>query len=205
MTKTIPGVFLIESSYRENEQGALRERFALEEILTSTGRRLEHYYIRTAKELKKLVTEFHNSNFRYLHLACHGGSQGIALTYDNVPFAELAAILAPAMNDRRHFLSACSSTRRALARPLFVNSTCNSIVGPRGDIRFHDAILAWALFYSLMSKVNRDAMKRTAIMQNLQEVCDVLKISFNVLVNESGRAALHVIRPGAGGAPFRTT
>ena len=62
-----------------------------------------HAYIRTEKELRALVTEFEESNYRYLHLSCHGNGKNICLTYDDVPFATLATILAPALNDKRLF------------------------------------------------------------------------------------------------------
>ena len=84
MKNTIPGIFLIESTYREDEQHDLRERYALEEILRLAGGRLQHHYIRTRKELKHFTTEFRESRFRYLHLACHGDRHGIGLTYDNI-------------------------------------------------------------------------------------------------------------------------
>ena len=68
----------------------MKERHALKEILWSAGRQVLSYYIRTAKELSELVSEFHDSNFRYLHLACHGNPNVIQLAYDSVPLEELA-------------------------------------------------------------------------------------------------------------------
>jgi hypothetical protein len=197
MKNTIPGIFLIESTYREDEQHDLRERYALEEILRLAGGRLQHHYIRTRKELKHFTTEFRESRFRYLHLACHGDRHGIGLTYDNIPFSQLAEILSPAMDGRRLFISACDSTRSALARPLFRKSTCYSVIGPRGDIRFHDATIAWAVFYSLMAKVNRNAMKQAVIRTKLQAVCDLFDLSFHAFFNNNGSTVLEVFR-GAG-------
>jgi len=194
-TDTVPGIFLIESSDREDEQNGLRERHALEEILGMGGRAFKHEYIRTEKELRALITEFEESNYRYLHLACHGDGKGICLTYDDVHFAKLATILAPALNDKRLFLSACDSTRTALAKPIFASSTCYSIVGPRGNITFHDAALAWAVFYSLMSRVNRKVMKQRVIKDQLQSVCKVLHVSFNAFFNVNGLPQLEVFRP----------
>jgi hypothetical protein len=197
MKDTVPGIFLIESSERDDEQKGLRERHALEEILGMDGRRFQHYYIRTKKELRELVNEFHDSRYRYLHLACHGDSkgEGISLTYDNVAFADLAAILAPVLNDRRLFISACDSTRTALAKPIFKSSTCYSVIGPRGDITFRDAALAWAVFYSLMSRVNRKAMKQQVIRDQLHSVCDLLKVHFNAFFNAEGIPHLEVFPP----------
>jgi len=195
MKDTVPGIFLIESSRRDQELLPLRERFALEEVLSSSGRRLQCHYIRTFKELVELVKEFDESRFRYLHISSHGNRERIALTYDTVALPDLASLLAPVMGHRRLFLSACKSTRHALATPLFRTSSCYSVIGPRGNVRFHDAVLAWALFYSLMSKANRKVMKREMIERRLQSVCDVLDVSFNGFFNNDGKAELKVFRP----------
>jgi len=197
MKDTVPGIFLIESSARDDEQKGLRERHALEEILGMDGRPFRHYYIRTEKELKELVSEFRASDYRYLHLACHGDSEGtgISLTYDDVAFSALAGILSPALNDRRLFISACDSTRSALAKPIFGSSTCYSVIGPRGNITFHDAALAWAVFYSLMSRVNRKVMEQQVIRDQLHSVCSLLKVSFNAFFNVHGLPQLEVFRP----------
>jgi hypothetical protein len=199
MKTTVPGIFLIESGSRKDEQHGLRERIALEEILGLEGRPFQHYYIRTEKELRELITEYSESNYRYLHLACHGDSEGkgISLTYDDVSFPELATILAPALNEKRLFVSACDSTRTALAKPIFRSSTCYSVIGPRGDINFHDAALAWAVFYSLMSRVNRKVMKQQEIKDQLHSVCKLLKVSFNGFFNVRGLPHLEVFRPNS--------
>jgi hypothetical protein len=147
---------------------------------------VQSYYIRTAKELSELILEFRDSNFRYLHLACHGNAKGIQFTYDYIPLEQLASIVAPALHDRRLFLSACQSTRGPLARELFRHSSCYSVIGPKDDPRFHDATLAWALFYSLMSKANREVMKQAEIKLQLQSVCDLLDIRFNAFFNNKG-------------------
>jgi hypothetical protein len=194
MKDTIPGIYLIESSYRDDEQNELRERYVIEEILRLAGGRLQHHYIRTRKEFKYFIAEFQESRFHYLHLACHGDLNGVGLTYDSIPFSDLADILSPAMDHRRLFVSACDCTRSALARPLFRKSTCYSVVGSRSDIRFHDAAISWAVFYSLMAKTNRKAMKQAAIRTTLQAVCDLFDVSFNAFFNINGTAQLVVFR-----------
>jgi len=95
----------------------------------------------------------------------------IQLTYDSVPLEELVSIVAPALDGRRLFLSACQTTRGPFARGLFRSSSCYSVIGPKDDPPFHDATLAWALFYSLMAKANREAMKQTEINLQLHALC----------------------------------
>jgi hypothetical protein len=194
---TVPGIFLIESTSRTDEQNNLRERYALEEILGLTGRPMKHYYIRTRTELEKFVQEFGASKYRYLHLASHGCPTGIELTYDFVLFKDLAAVLAPVMDGRRLFISACDGSKNALARPLFRNSTCYSVIGPRGAPPFHKTAIAWAAFYTLMSMENRKVMTKKVIRKKLRIVSSVFGISFNAYfrVGRSSHPEVFVPRP----------
>lgn len=68
------------------------------------------------------------------------------------------------------------------------------MIGPWGDIRFHNATIAWAVFYSLMAKVNRNAMKQSVIRTQLQAVCDLFDLSFHAFFNNNGSAELEVFR-----------
>jgi hypothetical protein len=194
MKETVPGIFLIESTARADEKNGLKERYALEEILSMAGRPMQHHHIRTLKELTEFVKEFYVSQYRYLHLASHGCSKGIELTYDFVPFDKLASILAPVMDRRRLFISACESTRSALAIPLFRDSTCYSVIGPRGKPSFHESAVAWGAFYTLMSKENRRVMKREKIESNLRGVCKLFGCSFNAFFRVGKSAHLKVFR-----------
>jgi hypothetical protein len=191
---TVPGIFVVESTSRDNERDGMRERYALEEILNLTGRPVQHHHIRTRKELEEFVREFGDSKYRYLHLASHGCKEGIELTYDFVPFGELAQILIPVMDEKRLFISACDSSRNALARPLFRGSTCYSVIGPRGEPTFHQSAIAWAAFYTLMSMEDRKIMKRDVIRKKLQDVCNVFGVAFNAFFRVGKNSDQEVFR-----------
>lgn len=193
MKTLVPGTFIIESNQFEDEEDKRQEGQVLKEMLTLTGRPVLYFYIRTQKEFEAVLERFSNSRFRYLHLACHGSKDGIFLTLDHLSFASLAKLLAPAMNDRRLFISACDSTRRVLAEPLFINSTCFSVIGPRGNITFSDAAIAWASFYSVMSKASPRVMKRPEIKRQLSRVCKLFGVRFNAFFRSSKSAKFEVL------------
>jgi hypothetical protein len=191
--KSIPGAFIIESNQFEDEDDERIEGRVLKEMLVLSGRPVKYRYIRTKQEFKAVLGQFRESRFRYLHLACHGTNGGFALTMDTIRFADCAKLLIPVINKRRLFISACDGSRRALADPLFAGSTCYSVIGPRGDISFPDAAIAWASFYSAMSKVNDDVMKRADIEKQLGRICKVFGVRFNAFFPGNGRSEIVVL------------
>jgi hypothetical protein len=78
--ETTPGVFIIESTTLVDEEEGRQEGDALRAILQLAKRNVIYRYVRTEKELRKFLDQFHRSRFRYLHLACHGNDEEIGLT-----------------------------------------------------------------------------------------------------------------------------
>jgi hypothetical protein len=188
--RSIPGAFIIESNQFEDEDDERLEGRVLREMLSLSGRPVRYRYIRTKLEFEAILVQFRESRFRYLHLACHGTGEGFALTLDTIGFAECAELLIPVMNKRRLFISACDGSRRALADPIFEHTTCYSVIGPRGTISFPDAAITWASFYSAMSKMNDDAMKRADIEMQLGRICRTFDVRFNAFFPGDGRSEL---------------
>jgi hypothetical protein len=193
--KTFRGVFIIESTDQDDEEHDRKEGKALKAILELARRPVLYRYIRTAKELEKMLQQFKGTTFRYLHLACHGNRSAIALTYDELNLRPLADVLAPFMNKRRLFISACQAAQRPLAEPLLNSSKCNSVVGPADDIDFRDAAIAWASFYILMSKKDPERMVRADIESNLERVCAFYGVSFNAFFRENGNVVMKRFGP----------
>jgi hypothetical protein len=193
--KTYHGVFIIESTSELDEEENRQEGKALMAILELAERPVLYRYIRTAKELEKMLQQFSGTTFRYLHLACHGNRSEIALTYDEVRLRPLADLLAPFMNKKRLFLSVCQAAQRPLAEPLMTMSTCNSVVGPADDIDFDDAAIAWASFYILMSKIDPERMVRADIERILKRVCAFYAVSFNAFFRENGAVVMKRFGP----------
>jgi hypothetical protein len=77
--RTFRGVFIIESTDELDEEENRQEGKALVAILDLAKRPALYRYIRTAKELGKMLEQFHATTYRYLHLSCHGNRSAIYL------------------------------------------------------------------------------------------------------------------------------
>ena len=119
---------------------------------------------------------FKKSNYRYLHLSCHGDSESLATTLDVIEFPVLGAMLKPYLKGRRLFVSACDAVNENLVRALMPGSGCESILGPHQEITFDDAAVMWALFYNLMFRDNSARMRSRDIRQILDEVVDLFEV-----------------------------
>lgn len=138
-----------------------------------------YYYIRTQDELEKVLDIFWDSNYRYLHLSCHGSPKSLFTTLNNINFKKISELLEPILEDRRLFLSACSMTNDNLAKAVIPSSECYSILGPAKDIHFNDAAILWASFYHLMFKDNCKSMNRSRILHHARNVSTMFKVPLN--------------------------
>lgn len=145
-------------------------------ILKLSGSESEYVYLRTKKELEKIIDLFKKSEYRYLHFSCHGDMNGIRLTFDYLSFEELGKILRPYLNQRRVFFSSCSVMNKKLASELIKNTGCYSVIGPSKKINFDRAAIFWASFYHLMLRDKAKSMKR----EQLQKITTALKKLFGV-------------------------
>lgn len=177
--KTKPEVFIIESLTFDNENDQLFEGKIISDILRLSDKSSIYYYIRTKAELEKVLDIFWESNYRYLHLSCHGSPKTLFTTLDNVNFEDLSELLEPVLEDRRLFLSACSMTNENLAKAIIPISDCFSILGPAKDINFNDATVLWATFYHLMFKDNSTSMNRSRILKHANNVSDMFNMPLN--------------------------
>lgn len=138
-----------------------------------------YYYIRTKKELKKLLRRFNRSEYRYLHLSCHGDAESISTTLESIPFSELAKLMRPYLRKRRLFISACSAVNHNLAKAIIPTSECLSIIGSAEDVLFSDAAIIWASFYHLMFREDPKKMIRVNILSTLRNVANTFGVSIN--------------------------
>lgn len=176
-----PEIFIIESLDFDDERAERFEGRIISKILALSGKRCEYCYIRTKRELKKLLEQFESSSYRYLHLSCHGQPGAIFTTLDKVPFSEFGSLIRPYLRKRRLFVSACSATNRALADAIMPHSGCYSILGPDQDIYFSDAAVLWASFYHVMFRADSDAMKYETIKAKAQEVSDMYRVKLKLI------------------------
>lgn len=153
------GVFIIESLTFEDEKHDRFEGKFLSRILKLGGINTDYYYIRTLKEFEKVLEIFVESEFRYLHISCHGNEDFIETTLDQINFEQLSEMLESKLKFRRLFISACLVVNKNLAENIFLSSKCYSIIGFDKVVYFSEAAITWASFYHLLShkdKINTD-------------------------------------------------
>jgi hypothetical protein len=190
MAETEPNVFIIESLDFEDERDNDFEGHVLSEILHLSRIENRYYYIRTEQELVKLLDEFYDLNFRYLHISCHGNKKSIGTTLDNIKFDRLAELLETKLLKKRLFLSACSAVNDDLANAIMKRTACYSIIGACKPVNLDDAAIFWASFYQLMFKKDRTSMNRGNIESILGKLVSLhgmpLRYYSSSRSNESG-------------------
>lgn len=177
MTK--PNVFIIETLDFDDEKADRFEGKVLSKILRLNGIESEYYYIRTNRELDEIIGKFDESDFRYLHISCHGSPVSLETTLDSIPFDELGKILSPCLDKKRVFVSACEMVNKDLADALISDSECYSVIGPSEPVVFSVATIFWASFYHLMFSDNDSAMKREEIRTVLGKITDLFGVPVN--------------------------
>ena len=173
---TRPEVFIVESlTFADEEAGDIEGRI-LTEMLRLSGKTPRYYYVRTKRELKEVLNFFDSSQYRYLHLSCHGDEQSVDTTLDVIEFEELGEILRPHLRNRRLFVSSCKVVNDRFAQSVMKDSDCNSIVGPSTDIFFDQAAAMWASFYHLAFREDDSRIRRREIQSILKELAKLFKV-----------------------------
>ena len=201
-TRTNPELFIIESLTLEDEKNGYQEGDIISRMLQLTGKeRTRYYYIRTARELKKIIALFGQSQYRYLHISCHANKSDFGTTFDTVQYAELGDMLRPHLCRKRVFVSACEMVNKSLAKELFNKSGLLSLIGPSTKIHPADAAAFWVSFYHLMFKTEDRKKARKMTTKELRKRINQLSKLYGVWMpyfakkGNSGFKSLPVHRP----------
>ncbi len=163
MTAGRAEVYIIESLQEDDH----REGEVIYRTLRMAGKEPIYRYIRTIDELDHFVDDFEDSEYRYLHVSCHGSRGGIATTLSEIPTATFAKIVGPALDKKRLFMSTCLAATMEMATAVFAEGGATSVAGPTNSINFDDSVILWSSFYHLMFKTDFKRMKRNHIKENL--------------------------------------
>lgn len=169
-------VFIVESLDFEDETEGWFEGKILQAILSMSRKKAEYAYIRTDKELRAVLKHFRRSGLKYLHISCHGDKKSFGFALDSLSFRQVADRLAPYMNGKRLFASACEVVNETFAKELFERTGCLSVIGPSEALDIDDVALMWATFYHLMFRRNRRGMKGS----DIREVMKTIERTFDV-------------------------
>lgn len=181
--KTLPYVFIIESLDFDDEKNQAYEGEIISRILSISNIEHKYYYIRTKKEFEHFINEFVESNYRYLHISCHGNVNEISTTLDIMSFQELGTILGDKLDRKRLFLSSCLSTNKLLAKSILTNSDCISIIGPNEEIDMDDAAIFWSSFYQKMFKDNDRYMRNDKVREAIKTLKEFFNVSISYFVS----------------------
>lgn len=184
-SKTKAEVFIIEF-LKFDEETDFREGEVIYRALRMAEKNPIYHYVRTEAELEHFIDEFEKSGYRYLHISCHGSAGGVKTTLDSITIDDFAAIVGPALKEKRLFLSACLASTQAMADAIFSQGACRSMAGPENAIIFDDSVILWTSFYHLMFKQNQKAMKRDILVQTLSKCAALVGEKINVYTSHEG-------------------
>lgn len=189
-----PEVFIIESLKFDEEQD-YREGDMISRSLRMSLKNPLYHYVRTVTEFKHFIREFAKSDYRYLHISCHGNKHRIGTTLESMTTEEFAEIVGPALDGKRLFLSTCLASTQVMADAVFANGKCTSLAGPKDKINFDDSVILWTSFYHLMFKTNQKVMKRDKIKQTLAKCASLVEAKMNFYIPRTGKPAIKTLLP----------
>lgn len=176
---TIADVFIIESLDPDDEGNGRFEGIFLSHVLRLHGKNPKYKYVRTRRELEKAIKNFAASDYRYLHLSCHGDPGGLCTTnQEEINSDELGELLQPHMEGKRLFISACKMVHSDLAKAVIPISGCNSVVGPTENIAFTDSAIVWAAIYHLVFSEDTERITRDNLQGKLKRACQLFEVRF---------------------------
>jgi hypothetical protein len=182
------GVFIIESLDLEDEEQGRFEGKIITEMLRMLNVEVYYTYIRTKDELKVMIKKFEESDFRYLHLSCHGNETGIAMTLDeySFPFSEFSDMFEYENRQQRLFLSSCSAMSGEEILKGMSETKFKSITGPLQEILFTDSAAFWTSFYHLMFR-DDEIIKNSRLKDALEKLSDTFEIEMSTLISDKKR------------------
>jgi hypothetical protein len=173
--KTVYGIYIIEF-LRDKE---FKDGENLDKILKLSKIPSEYKWANHKDHFQSLLKEFIKSNYRYLHLSCHGDRYGLEINDEVVTNFELQKYLKDGMLNKRIFMSACKGGNSDLAKRMICKCGALSLIGTPIDIDFHAVALFWPPFYYGMNLQDQRNMSRRDLKDNLKTCVDLFKVPIN--------------------------
>jgi hypothetical protein len=177
--KMLPEVYIIESLSKQDIKEKRLEGKLISQILRMGKRKPKYRFVKTRSQLIEATEEFAKSQYRYLHLSCHGNSNKFRFYFGDIGFRQFAKFMHDKLENRRIFISTCKSVNMNLAKLIIPRSKCNSIIGPFEPIRFDDAAIIWVSYYYLAFKNEQTVMDRKLIIKTLTCLTKLYQINLN--------------------------
>ena len=139
----------------------------------------KYHYFQGERELPHLVALFRESQYRYLHISCHGSQTEIFTTNGAMSYARFAQFFSGHLRLRRLVVSACE-----LGNNMFVdliaasNKGMHSIVAPAQTIQYDHAAAIWSAFYVSMFSERYASMSHSRIVRKLAALRRLFPVDF---------------------------
>lgn len=183
---SVNGVFIIESLDIADEKEELFEGEILKRMLKMLDVEVKYVYIRTRNELKYFIDEFEKSDYKYLHISCHGNDEGIGMTLNDetISFSQLDDMFSDYGRNKRVFFSSCS----VMSSDNIINEMSEtqflSITGPLTDISFQEGAIFWASFYHLMFTADETGMNNEHLKDTLQKLSTTFDVKVSTIIRK---------------------
>ncbi|MCZ7556094.1 MAG: hypothetical protein M5R41_06810 [Bacteroidia bacterium] len=183
---TKPEVFILESLTLDDEGKDQKDGLMLSQALHLYNKKPKYFYFRTERELINLIALFKESNYRYLHLSCHGSAASLSTTFDELDYGSVGRILGGTLNNKRLFVSACEA-----GNDLFSAAICGSnpgvysVLAPSTAIHFNRSAAFWSAFYFLMFDFDSTSMKRKTLRNRLLATVTLFDVQLHFTWNSA--------------------
>jgi hypothetical protein len=174
-----PEVFIIESLREQDHLESRLEGNLIAQLLKMGGRSPIYRRVESYQQFIDAISEFETSQYRYLHLSCHGNESCLEFHFGIMTFEQFVELIHDKLANRRMFVSACNAVNSRLADLLIPSSKCYSIIGPYEPIRFDDAAIIWNSYYYLAFKNEQKIMNRGLILKTLRALTKLYQINLN--------------------------
>lgn len=167
-----PEVFVIEGLRDEDFRARRADGYILYRQLQLLGKKPRYVVVAGLNEFKAAMVMFRLSNYRMLHVSCHGTCDSVALGGENVDYDTFAEATKSCLKSRRITFSACGLGNRDLAQRLFcLNKGMHSFVAPVERIEFDVASALWVPFYTKFLRSGAK-LKHTSLEDVLSPLVD---------------------------------
>ena len=184
VTADICDLFIVESCTGGSDD-FLPEGQHLVRTLIKMGKRPIFISVKNKKELKQALEIFKLSNYRYLHLSCHGSDHSLALADEVLSYKEFAQMSAGCFNDKRLFLSVCELGNEVFSNEVAMHNTAiQSIVAPMKKLSSFISESLWCAFYTSIFKPEISITEDSEIAR--EHFKEIKNISFTTIKRALG-------------------
>lgn len=194
---SLPDLFIVESlKYSDVKIGNL-----LANNLRSSGKNPIFMTVDGENSFKHAMKIFKTSNYRYLHIICHGNPSFISFYDEQSLSAEASETISydsfincfpPNLNGIRIFLAACELGNKNFSNAIMRSRhDIYSVIAPKNEILATQALYVWTTFYNQLFSSENANMKSSVMLKLLWKAVKVFNNDFHAsIIHPSARERL---------------